>query len=163
MKITEKKAVTISYTLKNAGGDILDQATTEQPLAYLHGVGMMLPAFEEALSGKTVGDMIKPVLSAEQGYGVREEQAVMMLPPDIFAEAPQEQMVVGNTLHMQDQDGNPVPGTIVEIKEEGVKMDFNHPLAGVELHFDVMIVGVRDASEEELTHGHVHGAGGHQH
>jgi FKBP-type peptidyl-prolyl cis-trans isomerase SlyD len=163
MKITEKKAVTISYTLRNAGGDILDQATTDQPLAYLHGVGMMLPAFEAALHGKVVGDIIKPVLSPEEGYGVREEQAIMMLPNDIFAEAPKEQMVVGNTLHMQDQDGNPVPGTIVEMTPEGVRMDFNHPLAGVALHFEVMVLDVRDASEEELAHGHVHGAGGHQH
>jgi FKBP-type peptidyl-prolyl cis-trans isomerase SlyD len=163
MKISGNKAVTISYTLRNAGGDILDQATTEQPLAYLHGVGMMLPDFEAALEGKTVGNMVKPVLSPEQGYGVREEQAIMMLGKEIFAEAPAEIMVVGNTLHMQDQNGNPVPGTIVEITDEGVRMDFNHPLAGVELHFEVMVLEVRDATQEELAHGHVHGVGGHQH
>jgi FKBP-type peptidyl-prolyl cis-trans isomerase SlyD len=87
----------------------------------------------------------------------------MMLGKEIFAEAPAEIMVVGNTLHMQDQNGNPVPGTIVEITDEGVRMDFNHPLAGVELHFEVMVLEVRDATQEELAHGHVHGVGGHQH
>ncbi len=163
MKITEKKAVTISYTLKNEGGQILDQATTERPLAYLHGVGMMLPAFETALEGMTVGDMIKPVLSAADGYGLREEEAIVPLPANIFAEAPAEQMVVGNTLHMQDQDGNPIPGTILSIGEEEVVMDFNHPLAGVDLHFEVMVLDVRNATEEELAHGHIHGPGGHNH
>lgn len=163
MKISGNKAVAISYTLRNAEGVILDQATTERPLAYLHGVGMMLPAFEAALEGKAAGDMVKPVLSPEEGYGVRQEEAVQMLQKEIFAEAPAEVMVVGKTLHMQDQDGNPIPGTIVEITDEGVRMDFNHPLAGVELHFEVMVMEVRDATQEELAHGHVHGVGGHQH
>lgn len=163
MKISEKKAVTVSYTLRNPEGQVLDQATTDQPLAYLHGVGMMLPAFEAALEGKTTGDMVKPVLTPEEGYGTRDERAVMMLPADIFKEAPKDHMVVGNILQMQDQEGNPVPGKIVEITPENVKMDFNHPLADVPLHFEVMVLDVRNATEDELAHGHVHGPGGHHH
>jgi FKBP-type peptidyl-prolyl cis-trans isomerase SlyD len=163
MQISPKKVVILSYALSLNSGEIVDQATTEKPLAFIHGVGQTLPAFDEALAGKSPQDSFKFSLTKDQAYGNPDSEMVMDLPRQIFAEAPEGALAVGNMLPMQDQQGNVLQGTIVAMNDQAVKMDFNHPLAGEDLHFSGTVLEVRDATAEELDHGHVHGPGGHQH
>lgn len=162
MEIQEKRVAVITYMLKGDDGSVIQEATKENPFAFIHGVGQVLPAFDTALAGKVKGDGYSFSLSAEQGYGNYDESRIEELDPQIFAEAPAEYIVVGATLPMEF-NGHTVFGTITEIRNDAVVMDFNHPLAGKNLHFSGMVLEVRDASDEELAHGHVHGEGGHHH
>ncbi len=162
MEIQEKRVAVITYLLKGDDGSVIQEATKENPFAFIHGIGQVLPAFDSALIGKIVGDSYDFRLSAEEGYGVYDDSRVEELDPQIFAEAPSEYIVVGATLPMEF-NGHTVFGTITEIRPDAVVMDFNHPLAGKNLHFSGVVMEVRDASEEELAHGHVHGEGGHHH
>lgn len=162
MEIQEKRVAVITYMLKGDDGSVIQEATKENPFAFIHGIGQVLPAFDAALLGKVQGDGYSFSLEAEQGYGNYDESRVEELDPQIFAEAPAEYIVVGATLPMEF-NGHTVFGTITEIRNDAVVMDFNHPLAGKNLHFSGMVLEVRDASAEELSHGHVHGEGGHHH
>ncbi len=166
MKITTNTVPSVSYTLK-VDGQVLDQASKEQPLLFIHGVGMMIPGFEKELEGKQAGDTFDMVISPEEGYGERDPQAVVDLPLDVFKDEQgvvnTEMLVEGNVLPMQHQDGTQLQGRILEVGDQAVKMDFNHMLAGQELHFTGEVIEVREATAEELDHGHVHGPGGHQH
>jgi FKBP-type peptidyl-prolyl cis-trans isomerase SlyD len=162
MEIQEKRVAVITYLLKGDDGSVIQEATKENPFAFIHGVGQVLPAFDTALMGKVKGDGYSFSLDAEQGYGVYDDARVEELDPQIFAEAPAEYIVVGATLPMEF-NGHTVFGTIAEIRSDAVVMDFNHPLAGKNLHFSGMVLEVREATEEELAHGHVHGEGGHHH
>jgi FKBP-type peptidyl-prolyl cis-trans isomerase SlyD len=164
MKIDNNQVVTVTYDLyvtEEGDKKHVESATTEQPLVYLHGVGMMLPKFEEHLSGLSVGEDYAFSLSAEDGYGEYDEQAVTNLPKDMFGET--ELPAIGSILPLQDNNGGHFQGRVVSIAEDGVLVDLNHPMAGHELHFNGKIIEVRAATAEELEHGHVHGAGGHQH
>ncbi len=160
MKVSTNKVVYLAYTLKVSSGQIVDEATAAQPFAYIHHGGQVLPAFEDNLEGLAVGDSFSFKLSAEDGYGEYDEEFVRAFDKQMFAQVPAEMMEVGNVLPMQDQMGNPLDGEIVEITAEGVVLDFNHPLAGEELHFSGSVVNIREANQEELQHGHVHGVGG---
>ena len=169
MEIKEQNVVTLTYTLALDSGEVVDKATEEKPFAFIHGIGMTLPAFDAALKGKKNGDEFSFSLTAEEGYGVYNDQMIQKLDKAIFAEAPEGTLELGKTLPMQVGDpSNPqavqtVFGTISEITDDKVTMDFNHPLAGKGLNFSGTILEVREATKSELDHGHVHGAHGHQH
>lgn len=164
MKIDNNHVVGLTYDLyvtENGEKKHVESATTENPLVFLYGVGMMLPKFEEHLSGLAVGDDYAFTLSAEDGYGEYDEAAVANLPKEMFGDQPLPE--IGSILPLQDNNGNQFQGRVVSIVEDAVLVDLNHPMAGHELHFNGTIQEVRPATKEELEHGHVHGAGGHQH
>lgn len=164
MKIDNNHVVGLTYDLyvtENGDKKYVESATTENPLVFLYGVGMMLPKFEEHLSGLAVGDDYAFTLSAEDGYGEYDEAAVANLPKEMFGDQPLPE--IGSILPLQDNNGNQFQGRVVSIVEDAVLVDLNHPMAGHELHFNGTIQEVRPATKEELEHGHVHGAGGHQH
>ena len=163
--INPNAVVGVSYQLKLSNGELADEATSEQPLLFIHGIGQTLPDFDSNLSGLSIGDNFEFTLTAEQGYGEHNPNYVVDLEKQIFEgpDVPEDLLTVGNMLPMQDQEGNPMDGTVMEIGDETVKMDFNHPLAGEALNFKGSVVAIRDASQEELDHGHVHSEGGVQH
>lgn len=159
MQISNEKVAAIHYTLRNNAGEILDSSEGKDPLYYLHGFGNLIPGMEEGLEGKVVGDKFQITVSPEKGYGVRNEEAVQEVPREAFGDS---DVKVGMQFRAGNDQGQYIV-TIVEIGEETVKVDGNHPLAGVELSFDVEIMEVREASSEEIAHGHVHGPHGHNH
>jgi FKBP-type peptidyl-prolyl cis-trans isomerase SlyD len=163
--IAQNKVVSLSYTLTLNNGEIADEADVQDPLVFIHGIGQTLPAFDEQLEGLSVGDTFSFTLSAEDGYGESSDNYIVDLPKNIFAgpDVPADILEIGAMLPMQDQDGNPMDGKVLEIGEDTVKMDFNHPLAGESLSFTGSIIAVREATAEELDHGHVHGEGGVHH
>jgi len=163
--ISSNKVVSLSYTLMLTSGELADEATADQPLMFIHGIGQTLPAFDEQLNGLSVGDTFSFTLTAEEGYGESSPNYIVEIPKNIFEgpDVPADILEIGATLPMQDQDGNPMDGTVLEIGDDTVKMDFNHPLAGESLGFSGTILAVREATQDELDHGHVHGEGGIEH
>lgn len=163
--IAPNKVVSLSYTLMLNSGELADEATANDPLVFIHGIGQTLPAFDDQLQGLNVGDSFSFTLTAEEGYGENNDNYIVDLPKDIFSgpDVPSDILQIGATLPMQDQDGNPMDGTVLEIGDDTVKMDFNHPLAGEALNFKGEVIAIRDATQEELDHGHVHGEGGIEH
>jgi FKBP-type peptidyl-prolyl cis-trans isomerase SlyD len=159
MQIGEKKAVTIHYTLKDDAGEVLDSSEGRDPLTYLHGVGNIVPGLEAALDGKAAGDSVTATLTPEQGYGQRDEKAIRNVPR---RKLPSGKVAVGTQFRMQTEDGVAI-GTVKALRGDYATVDLNHPLAGKTLHFEVKVVEVRDATEEELSHGHVHSPGDHHH
>jgi FKBP-type peptidyl-prolyl cis-trans isomerase SlyD len=160
MQIAKNKVVSIDYTLTNAKGEVLDKSSKGQPLQFIQGQGQLIPGLEKVLEGKVAGDAIKAQIPAKDAYGDRDEELMQIIPKDSFAEIPD--LKVGMELEAEGDDGVRVI-TVVGIEDDRVVVDGNHPLAGMDLNFDVTIVGVRDATEDELGHGHVHGPGGHHH
>ena len=160
MNIAKDKVVTIDYTLKDKEGRVIDQSTEAAPLAYLQGNGNLLPKLEEALEGKLKGDSIQVVLPPEDGYGVHEPSKVIEVPKEMFKDA--GEVKPGMRFQARGPHGVDLL-TVVSVEESTVKVDGNHPLADVALHFDVTVRDVREATEEELAHGHVHGPEGHGH
>lgn len=168
MKVGNQKVVSLTYELrqKDAAGELIQKVEKDRPFVYLFGVGGLLPKFEESLSGLEAGNEFSFELSAKEGYGEHNPEAIIDLDKKIFevdGKIDENLLQVGNQITMQDQNGNPLDGVVMEIGDDKVKMDFNHPLAGMDLHFSGNILEVREASKEELDHGHVHGAHGHQH
>ncbi len=163
MNVASEKVVTIEYELTDGDGQVLDTSRGHGPLSYLHGAGSILPALEGALEGRAPGEHVATTLSPDQGYGEREERLCQVLPRDRFAGA--ESIEVGMQFQGQlDDDEEPRVFTVTAIDEREVTIDGNHPLAGVTLHFAVEVLEVRDASPDELAHGHPHGPGGaHDH
>ncbi len=153
--------VTMHYELKNAEGEVLDSSKGQDPLVYLHGAGNIIVGLEEQLVGKTVGDNVSAVVAPEKGYGLPVEALVQTVPLEAFGEEI-DKVEVGMRFQAETEQG-PVPVVVTAKDDTTVTVDGNHPLAGQELHFDVSIAEVRDASQEEIDHGHVHGPGGHQH
>lgn len=165
MVITQNKVVSLSYVLK-VNDEIVDNAIADHPLVFLYGHGQLLPLFEENIKGLKVGDSFDFMIPCDQGYGHINENAIVDLPKDIFkvdGEIPSDLLEVGRTLPMRDNEGNALNGTIVDITDEKVIMDFNHPLAGQDLFFNGKIEAIREASEEELAHGHIHDHSDHGH
>jgi FKBP-type peptidyl-prolyl cis-trans isomerase SlyD len=168
MKIEKNKVVALTYTLKhnNASGEIIEVADERDPLIFLYGTGGMLPKFEEYLSELKAGDKFEFLLEKNDAYGDFTEEAIVELSKDVFrleGEIDEEMLKPGSFIPMQDQDGHPLQGKVLSVTDSDVRMDFNHPMAGKNLHFTGVIVEVRDASAEEMSHGHVHGHGGHHH
>jgi FKBP-type peptidyl-prolyl cis-trans isomerase SlyD len=157
MEIADKKAVTIHYTLKDDEGEVLDSSEGQEPLTYLHGEGNIVPGLEAALAGKKEGDAIQATLTPEQGYGERDDGNVRNIP---LRKLPDGKAKVGMRYRIQTEEGYQV-ALVTAVRGDYATIDANHPLAGKTLHFDVKVVGVRDATAEELEHGHVHGPGGH--
>ena len=160
MKITKHKVVQIHYELKNKEGQIMDSSQGRDPLAYIQGIGALIPGLEKELEGKEKGDKLIAVIPPEEAYGVHEERKVMEVPRSGFEG--DEELTVGLKIQVQFSHGMEV-ATITDIKEETVTIDLNHELAGETLYFDVEVMEVRDAEAEEIAHGHVHGPGGHHH
>ncbi len=160
MKVAENAVVVIDYTLTDNSGEVIDSSEGAGPLAYLHGFGNIINGLEDALLGKEAGDQVKATIAPENAYGERHEDMQQDVPKELFGGV--DNIEVGMQFQSETDDG-PVMVTVVAITDEMVTVDGNHPLAGVELNFDVIIREVREASEEELAHGHVHGAGGHHH
>jgi FKBP-type peptidyl-prolyl cis-trans isomerase SlyD len=165
LPVAPNHVVSISYTLSLADGEVADFAETDEPLVFIHGIGQTLEAFDARLEGLNVGDGFSFQLPAEEGYGMHTDEWIVELPKSVFGgdDIPADLLQLGAMLPMQDQDGNPMDGEVIEIGDDTVKMDFNHPLAGEALHFTGTILAVRVATAEELDHGHVHGEGGHHH
>jgi FKBP-type peptidyl-prolyl cis-trans isomerase SlyD len=152
--------VTIEYTL-TVDGEIVDSSEEGGPLDYLQGHANIIPGLEREIEGMKIGDNKKVVVAPEDGYGLVEPDAVLEVDRGEFPDdVPVE---VGVELEITDDDGDMMFATIVEIGSDVVVLDTNHPLAGKELHFDVTIVDLREASDEELAHGHVHHGGHHDH
>ena len=160
MQVTKDKVVTIDYALKDDQGQLLDSSEGTDPLPYLHGANNIVEGLENALEGKSTGDRVEVTVAPSQGYGERNDALRQAVPRENFAQF--DDLAVGMQFSVQNQD-EPVVVTVVDMDEETVTLDGNHPLAGVTLHFDVTVRDVRDAQPEELEHGHVHGPGGHQH
>ncbi len=162
MKIQPNSVVALTYdlyTLKNGEEVFVEKATEEQPLVFLYGVGMMLPKFEENLAGLGQGDTYDFHLEAADAYGERDDSAVTDLSLEMFQgmDLPQ----VGSVLPLQDNQGHQFRALVTEVTEHAVKVDLNHPMAGQHLHFSGTILNVREATEDELNHGHAHGVDGH--
>lgn len=160
MKIEKNRVVQIHYTLKDDKGEILDSSAGKQPLPYIHGIGALIPGLEKELEGKGAGDKLNVVIPPEEGYGSFDESRVFQVTKDGFQG--DEELQVGMQVQVELEQG-PAIAIVSEIKDENVTLDLNHPLAGMDLHFEVEVVEVREATEEELNHGHVHGPGGVQH
>jgi FKBP-type peptidyl-prolyl cis-trans isomerase SlyD len=156
MQITKDKVASIHYTLRDGEGNILDTSSGREPLTYLQGAGNLIAGMEEGLEGKSVGDKFKLKVSPEKGYGVKDDNLVQKVPRTAFGD-----QKVEKGMQFQTNKGQVV--TVTETGLESITVDGNHPLAGVELHFDVEVTGVRAATPDEISHGHVHGAGGHHH
>jgi FKBP-type peptidyl-prolyl cis-trans isomerase SlyD len=168
MIIEKNKAVFVHYTLTEgtAEGQLVETTENREPLGFIFGLGMMIPEFERNLSGLKAGDAYAFGIAAKDGYGTYDEGAVVEVPRSIFEEngtVPEGLLEVGNMLPLMDQEGNHLEGMVAWVGLEKVKIDFNHPMAGVDLFFKGHIHEVRDADPTELAHGHLHGAGGHQH
>jgi FKBP-type peptidyl-prolyl cis-trans isomerase SlyD len=156
MTISHHKVVTIDYTLKNAQGEVLDSSEGQDPLVYLHGAENIVVGLERELEGKTVGDSLKTVVSPEDGYGVRNEEMVAAVPRDMFES--DMDIEVGMSFQAETDQGVQVVN-IVAVNDEEVTVDGNHPLADEVLHFDVTVRAIREATADELEHGHVHSEG----
>lgn len=157
MNISKDKVVELEYTL-TVQGEIIDQSEAGDPLVYLQGHHNIIPGLEKALEGKTVGDSLQVTVTPEEGYGERDEDAVEDLSRADF----DDDIEVGATYYGQTEDGDMVPFTVLSMEGDTVQVDFNPPLAGQTLHFDVKVLAVRDATPEELEHGHAHVAGMHE-
>jgi FKBP-type peptidyl-prolyl cis-trans isomerase SlyD len=160
MKITRDKVVSLHYRLRNDGGDTIDSSAGGEPLAYIQGSGSILPGLESALEGREAGEKLAVRIVAKDAYGERSAALVQNVPRKALATI--GKIKVGTQFHAQVTGGARVM-TITAVAQDEVTIDGNHPLAGQDLNFDVEVVEVRDATAEELAHGHVHGAGGHHH
>ena len=160
MQIADRCVAYFHYTLTNDAGDVLDSSSGRDPLPYLHGKGNIVPGLEKALAGKTVGDKLDVVVAPEEGYGPRIDSLVQVVPKAAFQGV--DKLEPGMQFQAESNMG-PVSVVVTAIEGDNVTVDGNHPLAGETLHFAVEITEVREASVEEVLHGHVHGVGGHHH
>lgn len=161
MQILEQKVVTMNYEVVDDQGQLIDRSEEGGPLAYIHGNGQLIPGLETALEGRGKGDKIAVDVPPEQGYGERDEEGVQIVARNQFDDS--VEIEVGMQFEAQDDDDGHQIVTVVAVDGENITLDTNHPLAGKNLRFEVEILDVRDASAEELSHGHVHGPGGHDH
>jgi len=158
MKIENNKVVEFCYELE-VDGNVVDHTTEEKPLDYIHGTGSLLPKLEEHIQGMEAGDSFDVTLSPADGYGEKDPDRIIDLPKSAFeinGEVREDLLVPGNTIPMLNSMGGVIPGLVVEVTAETVKMDLNHAMAGKTLHFTGRIVSVREATEKELTEG-LHG------
>lgn len=160
MQIENEKVVTLRYTLTDDKGVTIDQSE-DGSFVYLHGASNIIPGLESALTGKAAGDKFDVVIDPEQAYGMRNESMLQSVPKNMFED--QSQVQVGTQFQAQGPNGEVLAVTIMEVNDDTVVVDGNHPLAGVQLNFDVKVIDVRDATAEEIEHGHAHGPGGHHH
>lgn len=167
MKIEKNIVVALSYTLykDNENGEVIEVCDASKPLEFIFGSGLLLPKFEENIAGLATGDEFDFALSPKEAYGERTNDAIVEVPLNIFKVNGQLQsdlLYAGNQIPMRDAQGNPLTGTVVRVEEakDVVIMDFNNPLAGVELYFSGKIESLREATEEEIANGLHRGCGG---
>ena len=167
MSETKNKVISVDYKLfkDTAEGEMIESTEGKQPLVFLSGLGQMIPEFEANIVNLSAGDEFSFGIKSENAYGKRTEEAVIELEQNMFMKDGKlaEEVVIGNVLPLQDQNGQVHPAKVMSINEKTVTVDVNHPLADQDLHFTGNIVEVREATTEELEHGHVHGPGGHEH
>lgn len=167
MSEAKSKVITVNYNLHKdtAEGEMIESTEGKQPLAFMSGLGQMIPEFESNVVDLVEGDEFSFGIKSENAYGKRTDEAIIELPQDIFMKEGKlaKEVVVGNVLPLEDQNGHVHPAKIMSINEETITADVNHPLADQDLHFTGKVVENREATTEELDHGHVHGPGGHQH
>ena len=160
MQIADRTVATFHYTLTDAEGKVIDSSQGGQPLSYLHGAGNIVPGLERELEGRQQGDKLEVTVQPEDGYGMPNPAMVQVVPRQAFQGV--DDLEVGMQFQAQTPQGA-LPVVIAKLEGDEVTVDANHPLAGQVLHFAVEVTDVRDASVEELMHGHVHGEGGHHH
>ncbi len=156
MQITKNTVAAIHYTLRDNEGNVIDTSSGLEPLNYLHGAGNLIAGMEEGLEGKSKGDKFQLKIEPAKGYGEKDPAMVQQVPRSAFGDQDVRPGMKFSTNH-----GNVV--TVTHVGLENVTVDANHELAGVELNFDVEVMEVRNATNEEISHGHVHGPGGHHH
>jgi FKBP-type peptidyl-prolyl cis-trans isomerase SlyD len=160
MQIGERTVASFHYTLTDDAGQVIDTSSGREPLTYLHGAGNIVPGLEKEMSGRQPGDIFKVQVAPEEGYGLPDPMMIQVVPKEAFQGV--DTLEVGMEFQAQTPQG-PMSVAIAKIEGDEVTVDGNHPLAGKTLHFAIEVTDVRDASLEELSHGHVHGAGGHHH
>lgn len=165
MTIETNKVVALKYELrlKEENGELIEKVENEKPLEFIYGIGRMLPKFEANLTGLKEGDNFKFELSPEDAYGTVNDNMIVNVPKSIFevdGKVDDNLLELNKVIPMRDQQGNHLNGKIVDIMDTEVKMDFNHPLAGENLFFTGEVLNIREATEEELSHGHLHSGGG---
>ncbi len=160
MRIDKNRVVTLHYTLRDEQGTVLDSSEGHAPLTYLHGKGNIIPGLEQALAGKEAGEKLDVSVAPAQAYGARDERLVQVLPRSRLPEG--TQVAPGMQLRADSPKG-PRLVSVVKVERDFVTVDGNHPLAGRTLNFSVEVAEVRKATHEEVSHGHVHGPGGHHH
>ncbi len=161
MKVEKGSVVAIDYSLHLGDGKVIDASAPGDPLTYLHGEGQIVPGLERALEGLAAGDARQVVVEPQDGYGPHDPEGVQEVPRTSFP--PGFKPEIGMELMAQGPHGEPVPFVVRDVKLETIVVDLNHPRAGKTLHFDVTVRDIRDATAEELEHGHAHGPEGHGH
>ncbi|MGK0440881.1 MAG: FKBP-type peptidyl-prolyl cis-trans isomerase SlyD [Pseudohongiellaceae bacterium] len=160
MQATKDTAVSFHYTLFNAAGEAIETSLESDPSLFLFGYDNVLKGVEEAVEGKVAGDTLSVELAAENAFGVRKEGLQQRVPSKYLKH--EGKMKPGQTVSVNTAQGVKV-GTVIKVGKFNVDIDLNHPLVDQQVRFDIEIMDVRAATEEEITHGHAHGAGGHQH
>ena len=160
MQISDNKVVSIHYTLTNDKGEVLDSSSGKAPLAYLHGNKNIISGLENALNEKVVGDKFNISIPPEEAYGVHDEALIQVIPKSVFQGI--EEIEAGMQFQAKSDEGIQVV-TVTKVDGDKITVDGNHALAGETLTFDVEVADIREATQEELQHGHVHGPGGHGH
>ncbi len=160
MQIAENTVASFHYTLTNDAGEVIDSSRDKEPLSYLQGAGNIVPGLEQAMQGKRVGDSFKVDVAPEDGYGIHQDGLVQDVPRAAFQGV--DEIELGMSFQANTPQGVHSV-TVTKIAKDTITVDGNHPLAGQTLHFEVEVTEVRKASAEELSHGHVHGPGGHHH
>jgi FKBP-type peptidyl-prolyl cis-trans isomerase SlyD len=165
MEIKKNKVVSLVYELRVDGkeGEIVEKLNDTNPLTFLYGTGNLLPKFEANINGLKVGESFDFSLKCEDAYGIASDEAIVDVPKDVFivdGKFDSEMVKEGNAIPMMDGEGNRINGIVLNVSDSSVKMDFNHPLADEDLFFAGQVVAIREATEEELTHGHIHSSGG---
>lgn len=156
MQVSDNKVISIHYTLTNDNGSVIDKSGEGEPLVYLHGAGNIITGLEQALTGKASGDKLTVTIAPEDAYGSRMDDRIQIVPRSMFQGI--DQIEPGMQFHAEGNTG-PVVVTVTKIEGEDITVDGNHPLAGETLTFDVEVADVRDATADELEHGHVHADG----
>ncbi len=160
MEIQHNSVVEMHYTLKNDEGEIIDSSEGDAPLTFLQGHGNIIHGLERVMAGLKVGDTKDVVVEPEDGYGLYDEELVQEVPRSVFGEI--DDLEVGMQFHA-DTDGGLIPVTVTAVEDDLITVDGNHELAGERLHFSVRIESIREATAEELAHGHVHGDDDEEH
>jgi len=172
MQVDKQKVVSVNYRLTTSDNDfatedLVEETESQRPFVFIQGSGGLLEEFEQNLHGLKSGDGFDFIIKSQNGYGDLSDDNVTKIPMEAFVadgeELDTEVVCVGNFIPMTDSEGNQLQGLVVAVAEEYIVMDFNHPLAGKDLHFKGTVADVREASAEELAHGHVHGNGGVHH
>lgn len=160
MQIADRHVAQFHYTLTNDQGEVIDSSSGHEPLTYLHGKGNIVPGLEKALAGKMTGDKLKVSVPPDEGYGLLQPALIQVVPRTSFQGV--ADIKAGMRFTAETEHG-PLMVRVTQVTDDNITVDGNHELAGQTLHFEIEVTDVREASVEEVLHGHVHGAGGHQH